>query len=173
MKLIEGMKTLKVTEKRIIHNTERINQYAALVSNEKSAFGDEQAQRKELESLIQANMDLGRGYLKLKMRVDQTNLATVVQIGKDKFAISELLQVQRNIGKLMKSTYSALNDRLAQSRLAQMRQLSGDKPPFVIPLYDERKKYEGWQYWQGIEDEIETRLEVINATTELLDFGGS
>jgi len=170
MKLIEGMKTLKVIEKRMQHNAERINQYAAIVSTERPIFGTEAEQRKQLESLIQANNDLAKEYLSIKKRVDMTNLKTEVTIGKDVFTIADLLQIQRNVAKLMRMTFNALNDRLAEQRLASMRQQSTEKTPRVERMYDESRKYEGLQYWQGLEDEIETRLEVINATTELIEL---
>lgn len=169
MKLIEGMKTLKVIEKRMQHNAERINQYAAIVSTERPIFGTEVEQRKQLESLIQANTDLAKEYLSIKKRVDMTNLKTEITIGKDIFTIGDLLQIQRNVAKLMRLTFHALNDRLAEQRLTSMRQQSTEKAPRVERMYDENRKYEGLQYWQGLEDEIETRLEVINATTELLE----
>jgi len=170
MKLIEGMKTLKVIEKKMQHNAERINQYASIISTERPIFGTEVEQRKQLESLIQANTDLATEYLKIKKMVDMTNLKSEVKIGKDVFTIADLLQIQRNVAKLMRLTYNSLNDKLAEQRLMSMRQQATDKVPRVERMYDENRKYEGLQYWQGLEDEIETRLEVINATTELIEL---
>jgi len=170
MKLIEGMKTLKVIEKKMQHNAERINQYASIISTERPIFGTEVEQRKQLESLIQANTDLATEYLKIKKMVDMTNLKSEVKIGKDVFTIADLLQIQRNVAKLMRLTYNSLNDKLAEQRLMSMRQQATEKAPRVERMYDENRKYEGLQYWQGLEDEIETRLEVINATTELIEL---
>lgn len=172
MKLIEGMKQLKVIEKKMTHNTERINQYASIVSSERPIFGTEVEQRKQVQSLIQANTDLAKEYLNIKKRVDLTNLQTRVTIGKETFTIADLLQIKRNVALLMKKTYQALNDKQAEARLMSVRSqpTGGDKPPRVDRMYDENAKYEGLQYWQGLEDEIETRLEVINATTELLEL---
>lgn len=169
MKLIEGMKQLKVIEKRIQHNTERINQYAAIVSSERPIFGTDVEQRKQVEGLIQANTDLAKEYLRLKKRVDLTNIQTQVTIGKEIFSISDLLQIRRGIAKLMKATYNALNDKPAEQRLAQVRMQGLEKPPRVERMYDETRKYEGLQHWQSLEDEIEQRLEVWNATTELIE----
>lgn len=170
MKLIEGMKTLKVIEKKMQHNTERVNQYAAIVSSERPIFGTEAEQRKQVEQLIQSNTDLAKQYLSLKKAVDLTNIQSQVTIGKETFSISDLLQIQRNVAKLMKTTYNALNDKLAEQRIVTMRQPTTEKPPHVERMYDENEKYKGLQYWQGLEDEIETRLEVINATTNLIEL---
>jgi hypothetical protein len=172
MKLIEGMKHLRVIEKKMAHNAQRINEYAAIVSSERPIFGTEAQQRKEVEALIQANTDLAQDYLNLKKRVDLTNIQTRVTIGKQEYSISDLLQIKRLVGKWMRNTYGALNDKLAEQRMAAMRvQLqSAEKAPRIERMYDENKKYEGMQFWQGLEDEIETRIEVINATTELIEL---
>lgn len=171
MKLIEGMKSLKVIEKKMQHNAVRITEYAAIVSTEKPIFGTEVEQRKQVEALIQANTDLGTEYLNLKKRVDLTNIQTQVTIGKKAYSISDLLQIKRTVAKLMETTYQALNDQLAERRLVGMRQQAGgDKVARVERMYDETRKYEGLQHWQGLRDEIETRIEVINATTELFEL---
>lgn len=171
MKLIEGMKSLKVIEKKMQHNAVRITEYAAIVSTEKPIFGTEAEQRKQVEALIQANTDLGTEYLNLKKRVDLTNIQTQVTIGKKAYSISDLLQIKRTVAKLMETTYQALNDQLAERRLVGMRQQAGgDKVARVERMYDETRKYEGLQHWQGLRDEIETRIEVINATTELFEL---
>jgi neutral trehalase len=169
MKLIEGMKTLRVIQKRIQQNAERINEYAAIVSTEKPTYGSELEQRKQVESLIQSNLDLSREYLNLKKTIDYTNLMTKVTIGKDTFSISDLLQIRRNIANLMIGTFDALNERKAEARLLRIKAITSDKAPRIERMYDENTKFEGLQYWQGLKDEIEIRLEVINATTELLD----
>ena len=70
----------------------------------------------------------------------------------------------------MKMTYNSLNDKVAEQRLMSTRFQSIEKAPRIDRFYDEHKKYEGLQYWQGLLYEIDTRLEVINATTELLEL---
>ena len=168
MKLIEGMKQLKVIEKKIGHNAQRIQEYAAIVSTERPIFGTEAEQRKQVESLLQANGDLAKEYLALKKRVDLTNIQTQVTIGKETYSISDLLQIKRTVANLMRVTYNALNDMTAASRLQSLRGQANEKPPHIERMYDETVKYTGLQYWQGLQDEIETRIEVINATTELV-----
>ena len=168
MHLIEGMKQLKVIEKKILHNSQRIQEYAAIVSTERPIFGTEDAQRKQVNELIQSNTDLAKEYLVLKKRVDLTNIQTMVTIGKETFSISDLLQIKRTVATLMRSTYNALNDTVATSRLMSVRGQTAEKTPHVDRMYDETAKFAGLQYWQGLQDEIEVRIEVINATTELV-----
>ncbi|MBW2632272.1 MAG: hypothetical protein JRC90_11065 [Deltaproteobacteria bacterium] len=172
LKLIEGMKKLKVLEKHMQRNAERIQQYASIPSNEKPYFGDEKTQMAEVKQLIQSNEDLLDEYLHLKKRVDMTNLTTKVTIGKNAFTLADLLILRRGLSKRMQQTFHALNDRFADERIKGYQQRistqAGEKPVHVVRLYDEKEKFERLQYWQGLDDEIEQRLEVINATTDLV-----
>jgi hypothetical protein len=168
MKLIEGMKNLKVLEKKIAHNTEYIMEYAALPSTRKPHFGTSEEQRKQVQSLIQSNIDMGKEYLALKSKVDMTNLKTNVQIGKETYTIADLLLIKRKIGKSMEYTYQALTDTKAEQQIAQNR--SKDVPVQVERYYNETDKHAGIQFWQNLQDEIEVRLETINATTELVEL---
>lgn len=173
MALIEGMKKLKVLEKHIGRNTERIQQYASIASTDRPFFATEKEQENEVEKLIQSNQDLVAEYLHLKKRVDMTNLTTKVTIGKEEFHLADLLILRRGLSKLMQKTFQALNDTQGQARLMQMRQSvqgATEKAPHVVRLYDETEKIEGLQYWQGLDDLIEQRLEVINATTDLVEI---
>jgi len=172
MKLIEGMKKLKVLEKHIDRNTERITQYAAIPSNEKPTFGDDKEQRAQVKGLIQSNKDLVDEYLHLKQRVDMTNLVTTVTIGKRTFKLIDLLILRRGLAKRMEKTFHGLTTDVADRRIAGMsRNISlqpGEKAIHAVRFYDENEKFEGLQDWQGLQDEIEQRLEVINATTDLV-----
>lgn len=171
-KLIEAMKKLKVIEKRIDANSLRIQEYASLASNERPYFSTEKEQGNQVASLIQANKDLVAEYLNLKKRVDMTNLKTQVTIGKDSFAIADLLILRRGLSKKMQVTFHALNDKQALQKIQVQQRVTpiGEKAPFVIRCYEENQKHEWLQYWQGLDDEIEQRLEVINATTPLVEL---
>jgi hypothetical protein len=170
MKLIEGMKKLKLIEKRMAVNRAHILQYSSAPSNEKPNFGDEKTQMKEVNSLVQANEDLLKEYLHLKKRVDMTNLLTEVTIGKETFKLLDLLVLRRGLTNQILMTYQALSDKNAEERMKQNRYTpaAGEKAPFVVRFYDEKEKFENLQRWNSLADEIEQRLEVINATTEMV-----
>jgi hypothetical protein len=57
----------------------------------------------------------------------------------------------------------------AQNRLRMGLKDTDGKTPQVIMMYSEDTKYKGLQKWQELDDEIESRLEVINATTDLIE----
>jgi len=169
MKLIEAMKELKVIIKRMGKNTVQINEYAALPDTERLHFGTKDAQMKEIKSLIQANADLVDTYLKLKQRIEYTNLKTIVEINGIKYSISEMLVLKRSLAKLMVSTFNALNDSQARSRSTSHLGRS-EKSPIVEKFYNESEKTNGQRNWDDLYHAIDSRLEVINATTELIDL---
>jgi hypothetical protein len=170
MKLIEAMKKQRVIEKKIAENTKSINQYASMTSNERPYFDTEQAQKAKVRELIQANIDLMKEYLWLKRCVETTNLETTMEMGGKNYTLSELLIIKRKMGALMLQTFNALNDGAAQIRLAQFRgQTAEGKTPTVMRYYQENDKIEGKREYQDLLDNIESRLEVHNAITELIE----
>lgn len=174
MMIIEGMKRLRVIKKRMISNIESINKYAAIVSNERPMFGSEDEQKKEVKQIIQSNLDLLKEGLKLKKRVERTNLQIVVEMDGEKYTISDMLILKREYVQLIVQTYDALNTNQAQMKLnAMSRQhhVAGQQGESlrIDHMFDEKEKNKELRKWQDLYDNIDSRLEVINAITTLLD----
>lgn len=167
MKIVEGIKELTVILKRMEKNNKQITEYSALPDNERMHFGNKDAQSKEIKKLIQANIDLAKNYINIKQRVEKTNLATQVEINGKTYTISELLVLKRTLAKVLVATYKSLNDSQARLRVNQTR---GEKQPIIEKFYDEHEKNEGERFWDDLYHTIDSRLEVINATTDLLDL---
>ena len=168
MMLIEAMKELKVIEKKMVKNSQSISEYAAVSDNERLPFGNKDAQSKEVRSLIQANGDLLQRYLNLKKQIEKTNLETIVEVNGIKYTISDLLILKRKLAKLMVGTYQALNENAARARVTQMRRGQGEREPVIERYYSEGDKVAGIREWDDLYHAIDSRLEVINATTPLL-----
>lgn len=167
--IIEGMKKLRLIEKKMANNANAIQRYASMVSTEKALFETEEKQKKEIKSLIQSNQDLLDEYLILKKRVEYSNLTTQVKMGGKDYFISDLLVIKRTLARLMLNTFNSLNEHEGQSRLrgTSMSSVSGSTP-HVVRFYKEEDRISGLKVWQDLYDNIETRLEVINATTPLM-----
>jgi hypothetical protein len=166
--LVEGMKTLRVIEKKMGDNQVDIQRYASQVNTERPYFETEDKQKAELKKLVQSNTDLLRRYLALKQRIEYTNLMTRVEMNGEEYTLSELLVIQRKLAAMMFATYSALNDNQGNSRLRNTPAQQGVPAPHVVRFYNEEEKREGARKWQDLMNTITTRLEVINATTPLL-----
>ncbi len=169
MTITEGLKKLRLLDKRMGKNCEEIEKYSSLLSNEKPIFDTEAKQRNEVSKLIQANMDLEREYCRIKAKVDYTNLVTYVQIDDENRTIHSWLIVLRKTGQRLIQTYRSLSTTEANRNQNRFR---GDKEglaPTVVRLYDENDKRAGQRKWEDLTagKTIEGRLEVVNATTEL------
>lgn len=170
MKIIEAMKELKVILKRMNKNKELINEYAALPDNERLHFGSKDNQAKEIKKLIQANVDLANNYLNLKTRIEYTNLMTKVEIDGKEYTISEMLVLKRVLAKMLIQTFNALNDSQASMRVRSGSRSSSEKTPVIEKFYDETEKTSGQRKWDDLYHTIDSRLEVVNATTDLLEM---
>ncbi len=170
MTITEGLKKLRLIDKRMGKNCDEIEKYSSLLSNEKPIFDSETKQREEVQKLIQSNMDLESEYCKIKSMVDFTNLVTVVTIDDETRSIHSWLVVLRKTGKQLIQTYRSLST--AEARRSQGRFRDKDTlAPTTIRLYDENDKRAGQRKWEDLTSgkTIEGRLEVVNATTQLVE----
>ena len=151
-------------------NCKDIEKYSSLLSNEKPIFDTEAKQREEVEKLIQSNKDLELEYCRIKARVDYTNLVTYVQIGDENRTIHGWLLVLRKTGSRLIQTYRSLSTTEANRNQHRFSAQKDSLAPTVIRLYDENDKRTGQRKWEDLTSgkTIEGRLEVINATTQLL-----
>jgi len=169
MKIIEAMKGLKLIEKKIDANIEKIGQYSSTVSTERPAFGDEKAQEKEVASLVQANTDLVKEYLKTKRTIELTNLKVTADFGGQTYTLSDLLVLKRRLGDKLLATYNALNTKYADARVRVAQKEADGTPGKVLRHYDEKKKNENLEWLLNMMSNIDARLEVINATTDVVE----
>ena len=136
--LVEGMKRLRVIEKRMAANSGDITRYSSMISTERPQFDTEEKQRKKVKSLAQANTDLMDEYLKLKKCIEFTNLMTQVEIKGTKYRISDLLVIKRKLAKMMQHTYLAMNTDDANRRMSVTRSPEGQTPSMFSKAGRER-----------------------------------
>jgi hypothetical protein len=174
MKIIEAIKELRIIEKKMNKNIQMVEEYSSILSTERPAFGDPMSQIKKVHELIQSNTDLLERYLYLKKAIEKSNLEISVEVGGKKYLISDALTIKRKMATYMLDTYNALNIKKSEAKMnSSKRFLTMDsKPNQVVDIermYDEKEKLAGLSVWQDLYDNIESRLEVINATTDLIE----
>ncbi len=164
MKIIEALKRMKLLEKRIETNNRNITEYSSKLSNEKPIFASEKIQEKEVKSLIQANKDLIIEILKLKRSIEVTNLTVTFTANNVTDTISGHLFRIRRLNHLIRNTYMALN---ANKIKPNSMNISNDIK--IEKLYDEKEKQDGLRNIMDYESEVSAKLEVINATTDIIE----
>jgi len=168
MKIVEALKEVKNIPKKIQGNNARLVQYASKVSTEKPQFATEDDQRKEVKSLIQSNSDLVARAIDLRICIAYTNLMAEVEIDGVKWRIAQLLDIKRKYAASMLQTFDSLNESAAQLRLRTATHIDPTQRPQIERMYDEKEKNKNKDKWQSLYDNIDYRLEVINATTDLI-----
>lgn len=172
--IVEGMAELKLIQRKMTQQADRIHDYAAILSTEKPQMGTEEAQEKEIETLIQSNEDLVREWLGIKSRIEYTNLITDVTIDSVTRTISEWLSFKGRksrygLGRALLETYRALNDESAQRTRSRLETGKGSAPT-IVRLYDENQKYNRMNKVSDLLDKIDSKLEVVNAVTPLAEL---
>lgn len=165
MTIIEALKKLKLLEKKMESNISNITKYSSIQDNEIPSFWTIADQTTEVASFVQSNIDLAMEYSRLKQAIDRTNIEVVVDFGNEKYSIAHLILLKRKLGNTLERTYRALNDSSANSRI-RSKKADGTESQ-VVRLYDEKAKNESLNGIQTMISEIDSRLEVINATTSL------
>ena len=168
MKIIECLKQMKMNEKKLGKNVLMIQQYSSVCSAEKPVFGTEDIQRKEVKELIQSNMDLIKRQTELRSALQKTNMETEVNIGDITDTIDYFLYMKTKGIAFTISTYNALNERTARQRMMGGNTTVDGKRPQVEYMYDEKEKNAALRKYGDLEGEISARLEVINATTNII-----
>ena len=171
MKLIEGMKLIKELQVKADDLRKKVGQYCADLDFETPLYVD---QKRQVSEWMQSHSDIMKEILGLRFRIQKTNLATAVPVelgGKlITKTIAEWINRRRDLAKFELEAWSKLGDRNlkegsipstipgGEARLVKIRR-------YFDPL-ERDKKIELYRAEPGI---VDRTLEVVNATTELLD----
>ena len=178
MKIIEAIKEFPLIVKKMQANAEKIQQYASSTSfAEDMPFGTPEGQKREVASLVQANLDLHSHYMHLVRSLAYTNTQVIVAIGGEHRSIVEWLHV-RGAGKIsavatemLAQTYKCLNTSTANAQLRTNQKADiSEKPLQVFRFYDQKDADAKLAALSDLRAVIDSKLEVVNATTELMEI---
>jgi hypothetical protein len=171
MKLIEGMKLIKELLTKAEDLRKKVGQHCADLDFETPLYAD---QKRQVSEWMQAHSDIMKEVLGLRFRIQKTNLATAVPIelgGKPvNKTIAEWIHRRRELAKLELEAWSKLGDRNLKEGALPPSIPGGEPKPVKIRRYfdplERDKKIDLYRSEPGI---IDRTLEVVNATTDLLD----
>ena len=165
MTLIEALKKLNLLNKKMQRNAEDIQRYSSKPSNRKPLFDTEKEQRETIKNLVQSTLDMANEYSVLHARVNRTNMETEVLFQGKKWTIHEMILYNQRLADNIVACYSAMNSHEAEKSMRSY----GSSDTTVELLFDEKERANGLSKWMDIKEEINAKLEVVNATTDLVD----
>jgi hypothetical protein len=174
MKLIEGMKLKKELVSKAEDLRKKVAQNCAGLSIESPVYGSEDKQREMVSSWLQSHQDLVKKVRELAIAVQRTNLQTVVEIEiagtPVELSIAEWVLRRRELAKMEASAWAALSDRGLKDQMLKRTDGQGTQELKVIRYFDPLKRdkmVEAFNYEPGL---IDRKLEVVNASTDLVGF---
>jgi len=170
MKIIEAMKTVKMNNQKITDLKQKIALSCAHLSHEKPLYGDDT--KKKVTGWIQSCMDLGQENIKLLCAIQRTNLATrvTIEIGGKTVTktIAEWVWRRRTYAKSDKDVWSQLTDRGLNAGV--MQSSTGENIEInLVRNYDPSKRDEMISMYSEEPFRIDSKLEVVNATTDIVE----
>lgn len=178
MYIVEALHEIPVLADRIEKCKKQIREYSSGVSNMVPQFKTEQAQRKQVASLLQSALDLTNRLLHLKRCIAFTNAVSIVEIDGFKYSVTELIALRQNggrNGRAVKDTVNEVYDsqcdhqgRVLMSQFGS-QQKNDSEAPKVVLYYDEAERNAKREAWYNFASKITSTLEVFNARTKLID----
>ena len=176
MKLIEAIKSIKTTLRKMEDLRKKIASHCADLDCMQPTYGNAEEQKKKINEWLQSHHDLALSLTNLKKAISETNLATnvTIKIGKNEIArsIAEWIIRRREIIDLEINAYSALTDRSltekglrAMGNIDESKKLSNARVRFY---FDATNRDEQIDLLKEEKDSIDKNLEIINATTDLI-----
>lgn len=170
MKLIEGMKLAKELLIKADDLRKKIAANAAHLNIETPVYSD---QKKQIREWLQAHEDVVREIARLRVRVTKTNLATNVSItiGEKSVTkcITEWIARRKELAALDGQAWAALTDRGLKEQNLQTSQGGPVTEIRIVRCFDPVERDAKVNTYREEPGLIDRTLEVVNATTDLLD----
>lgn len=168
MKLIEALKKTKDLQRKAEDLRDLIKGNCARSTLESDRYPD---QAKKVSGWLQAHSDILKEILSLRVAIQKTNLETevLIEIGGKKItkSIAEWIHRRRDLSGLDMTAWSCLTDRNIKEGTASGP--SGDVIEIkIIRFFDPSERDTKRELYTSEPSIIDGRLEVVNATTDLL-----
>lgn len=170
MKIIEAMKRIKANKEKIGDLQNKLRQNAANLSFETPVYGDEQ--KAKITEWTQSAVDTAKENVRLLTAISRTNLATqvTIELGDNRVtrSITEWVWRRREYAAIDMSIFQALNDRgLKEGHLPQTTGVPIEVK--IVRHYDPEFRDKQLAILVREPHDIDAALEVVNATTELIE----
>lgn len=171
MKIIEALKKLKDLKKKADDIEGKIGRYSADLDCETPTYPD---QHRQISEWLQSHGDIVKEIGSLRYRIQKTNVNTQVSIelgGKHVTkSITEWISRRRDLAVLQGSAWRALTDKNYKPQY--QNQLTPNSPPTIVKprlYFSPVERDRNVELYRSEPSIIDGTLEIINATTDLLD----
>lgn len=170
MKIIEALKELPLIDKKIARNINQIQTYSSEADNGHMdlPFGNAEGQKSEVASLLQSTNDLVARSATIRRVLAVTNATIRVQIDGVSRTIAEWISYRTAGFAHQIRALQAQNDKIAQANLNKV-QFDVDAGVRIARFYDEKKRNDAISEVEALQGQIDARLEMVNATTDLVE----
>jgi hypothetical protein len=170
MKLIEALKQIKNLERKAEDLLQKVKVNCAISSLDTPLYPD---QKKQISQWMQAYSDILKEILRLRIAIQKTNLETsvVIEFGTGvtvKKSIAEWIHRRRDLAKDESKIWSVLSDRGIQEGL--VKSPGGQEMELkIVRYYDPEERDKMRELFDSEPMLIDSRLEVVNAITDLIE----
>lgn len=170
MKIVEAMKRIKQNKAKIADLQAKVAANCANLAHETPMYGSETGTK--IKEWIQSCMDLSRDNISLLCAISRTNLANDVTIDLGGKAvtksIAEWVWRRREYAQPDLTTWNRLTDRGLKEGISN----TSTGIPIEIKIlrhYDPQQRDAAMAMYQAEPHDIDAALEVVNATTDLIE----
>lgn len=173
MKIIEALKKTKDLQKKAEDIKKKISLHCADMDHESPTYGTVDQQRDQITEWLQSYSDVLKEILSLRFRIQKTNVTfpVTIELGGKQVSktIAEWIHRRRDLAKLEGEVWSALTDRTLPP-VFKMKQTNGNETEVKIRrYYDPKIRDIKAELFRSEPSTIDANLEVINATTDLME----
>jgi len=172
MKIIEAMKEIKELQRKTDDLQKKIGSNCALLDYETPMYGKDQ--QKTVDGWIQSIHDMAKRIEFLRVCIQRTNLATEVEVnlGFKTYtkSIAAWIHRRKDLAKAEYMTWKQLNDRgLKEASIASTVPGQAATQIKIVRFFDPVKRDEMCNLFAGEPTAIDSRLEVVNAITDVIE----
>lgn len=169
MVLIEALKQINDLNRKADDLRKKVAKHCAITSLQKSTYEN---QRSTIDGWIQAYKDILKEILNLRLAIQRTNLDTkvVIELGGKQVtkSIAGWIHRRRDLAQREQEIYDALTDRGIIEGTTQVQ--GGDRIEIeIVRFFDPKTRDEKRELYAGERSIIDGKLEIVNATTDLIE----
>lgn len=170
MKIIEALKQIKDLNRKVADIQGKVQKNCCYLSNETPTYGANQ--KDQIAGWLQSVHDMLKEILRLRIAINRTNLITNVAIELGDITVTKTIAEwvirRRELAKLEAQMWGCLSDR--GLREGTIKQSNGELAEVkIIRCFDPAERDKKLDAFQSEPIIIDSKLEIINAITDLIE----